>query len=84
MSTDIMANELAANSSSPSELARRKELVFEIQTAALAKRLEHTGIGRAVLGLSGGLDSTLALLVCLRTFDRDERPTPRRLGQSTV
>src|SRR5262249_5706817 len=36
---------------------------------ALAKRLEHTGVRRVTLGLSGGLDSTLALLVVDRTFD---------------
>ena len=43
--------------------------VFSIQTAGLAKRLEHVGVKRVVLGVSGGLDSTLALLVCLRTFE---------------
>jgi NAD+ synthase (glutamine-hydrolysing) len=48
--------------------------VFSIQTAGLARRLEHTGVGRLVLGLSGGLDSTLALLVCARTLDLLGRP----------
>ena len=43
--------------------------IFQIQTAGLAKRLEHTKISRVVLGLSGGLDSTLALLVAVRTFE---------------
>jgi NAD+ synthase (glutamine-hydrolysing) len=43
--------------------------IFSIQTAGLARRLEHTGLHRVVLGLSGGLDSTLALLVSARTFD---------------
>lgn len=43
--------------------------IFSIQTAALAKRLEHTGLKRAVIGISGGLDSTLALLVIAKTFD---------------
>jgi NAD+ synthetase len=43
--------------------------IFNIQTAALAKRLEHTGMKRAVIGISGGLDSTLALLVIAKTFD---------------
>jgi NAD+ synthase (glutamine-hydrolysing) len=43
--------------------------IFEIQTAGLAQRLEHTGIRKVVLGLSGGLDSTLALLVAVRTFE---------------
>lgn len=41
--------------------------IFQIQTAGLAKRLEHTGAGSCVLGISGGLDSTLALLVCVET-----------------
>lgn len=43
--------------------------IFAIQTAALAKRLEHTRTSTAVIGLSGGLDSTLALLVCVKTFE---------------
>jgi len=47
----------------------RCEEVFQIQTAGLAKRLEHTGLRRPVLGVSGGLDSTLAFLVCVRTLD---------------
>lgn len=44
--------------------------IFSIQVAGLAKRLVHTGSERVVLGISGGLDSTLALLVCVRTFDK--------------
>lgn len=51
------------------ELVRRCEEVFAIQSAGLAKRLSHTGIKSAVIGLSGGLDSTLALLVTVRAFD---------------
>lgn len=50
-------------------LDERCEEVFAIQTAGLARRLEHVGVQRVTLGLSGGLDSTLALLVCARTFD---------------
>lgn len=53
----------------PATLDERCREIFAIQTAGLAKRLEHTGVRRVLLGLSGGLDSTLALLVCLRTFD---------------
>ena len=56
----------------PSDPATRDDRcleVFSIQTAGLARRLEHVGARRVVLGLSGGLDSTLALLVCVRTFD---------------
>ncbi len=47
---------------------KRSEEVFNIQTAGLAKRFEHTGAKKAVIGISGGLDSTLALLVVLKTF----------------
>ncbi|GHT14820.1 NAD(+) synthase [Bacteroidia bacterium] len=43
--------------------------VFAIQTAGLAKRWEHTGAKSMVVGVSGGLDSTLALLVCVKTAD---------------
>lgn len=43
--------------------------VFAIQSNALATRLRNTGIRNVVLGLSGGLDSTLALLVCHRAFE---------------
>jgi NAD+ synthase (glutamine-hydrolysing) len=53
----------------PATLDERCREVFSIQTAGLARRIEHVGVKRVVLGLSGGLDSTLALLVCARTFD---------------
>ena len=53
----------------PATLDERCREVFQVQTAGLARRLEHVGLKRVVLGLSGGLDSTLALLVCARTFD---------------
>jgi len=48
--------------------------IFNIQCAGLAKRLESGNIKRAVLGLSGGLDSTLALLVVYETFKILKRP----------
>ena len=44
--------------------------IFNIQVAGLAKRLVHTNCHTVVVGVSGGLDSTLALLVCTRTFDK--------------
>ena len=44
--------------------------VLEIQSHGLAKRLQHTHCTRAILGISGGLDSTLALLAVVRTFDK--------------
>ena len=43
--------------------------VFDIQTHGLAKRLLHTGTEKVTIGVSGGLDSTLALLVTVKTFD---------------
>ena len=48
--------------------------IFNIQCAGLAKRLEATRSKRAVIGLSGGLDSTLALLVVAETFKLLKRP----------
>ncbi len=49
--------------------AERCESIFEIQAHGLAKRLQHTRSEHVVVGVSGGLDSTLALLVCARAFD---------------
>jgi NAD+ synthase (glutamine-hydrolysing) len=54
------------------ERQARCEEIFAIQTTALMKRLLHTGSQKVVLGISGGLDSTLALLVTVRAFDRLE------------
>ena len=48
--------------------------IFQIQAAGLRKRLEHTGIKTAVIGISGGLDSTLALLVCIEAFKMQNLP----------
>lgn len=50
-------------------LDERCEEIFHIQTEGLAKRIQHTHAETVVVGISGGLDSTLALLVCIRTFD---------------
>ncbi|MBR1755677.1 MAG: NAD(+) synthase [Bacteroidaceae bacterium] len=50
-------------------LDARCEEIFAIQAEGLAKRLRHTGSQTAIIGISGGLDSTLALLVCVRAFD---------------
>ena len=47
----------------------RCQEIFDIQCKGLAKRIRHTNCETAVIGISGGLDSTLALLVCTRTFD---------------
>ena len=44
--------------------------IFSIQVAGLAKRIMHTACKHLIVGISGGLDSTLALLVCVKTFDK--------------
>ena len=56
---------------------RRCEEILSIQAMGLKKRLEHTGCKDAVIGLSGGLDSTLALLVTVRAFDMLKLPRNR-------
>ncbi len=50
-------------------LKRRCEEILSIQSMGLKKRLAHTNSQKAVIGISGGLDSTLALLVTVRAFD---------------
>ncbi len=52
------------------DMAEACEEILAIQTAGLAKRLIHTNCQHVVIGISGGLDSTLALLVAVRTFDK--------------
>jgi len=52
----------------PATMDQRCREIFSIQAAGLAKRMEHTRSKKAVVGISGGLDSTLALLVCVETF----------------
>lgn len=53
----------------PLQRDSRCEEILSIQSYGLKKRMEHTGLSKAVIGVSGGLDSTLALLVTVRTFD---------------
>ena len=62
------------------ELDQRCEEIFAIQIAGLAKRLVHTNCKTVVVGISGGLDSTLALLVCVKTFDKLELPRKNIIG----
>lgn len=56
--------------SDPADRDRHCLEIFEIQAAGVAKRMEHTGAKTAVIGVSGGLDSTLALLVTMDAFDK--------------
>ena len=52
------------------ELGERCREILNIQAMGLVRRLSHTHCSRAVIGISGGLDSTLALLVTVLAFDR--------------
>lgn len=62
------------------ELDERCGEIFNIQVSGLATRLVHTGCKTVVIGISGGLDSTLALLVCVKTFDKLNIPRENILG----
>lgn len=55
--------------SNPNKRNERANEILTIQSCALARRLKHTGSKKCILGVSGGLDSTLAYLVILRSFD---------------
>ena len=77
-SVDIMSDAeptLCALSSAPfvpaeeGERGERAQLILGMQAQALARRLAHTNAKTAVIGISGGLDSTLALLAAVRAFD---------------
>lgn len=67
----------------PSDRARRDERcreVYQIQVQGLVQRMAATGIGKLVIGVSGGLDSTHALLVCAKAMDLLGRPRTDILG----
>lgn len=71
--TDQLLRAVSATPFVPGVEAERSERcreIFSLQTTALAKRLRHTGAHKAVIGVSGGLDSTLALLVTAKAFDK--------------
>ncbi len=65
---------------SDKELDGRCDGILTAQVAGLSTRLEHIGCHKAVLGVSGGLDSTLALLVTALTFDRLGLPRKDIIG----
>src|SRR5204863_2158039 len=56
--------------SNPASRNERCEEVYNIQVRGLETRLQATAINKIVIGVSGGLDSTHALLVAVRAFDR--------------
>ena len=61
----------------PADVSRRDERcheVYHMQVQALAQRLSASGVAKLVIGVSGGLDSTHALLVCAQVMDRLGRP----------
>ncbi len=70
---DLIRPQLSRTPFVPADPARRAEHcreIFSIQATGLAKRLRHTGARTITLGVSGGLDSTLALLVAAKAFDK--------------
>ena len=62
------------------QLRQRCEEIFQTQVAGMAKRLEHIGKPAPAIGVSGGLDSTLALLVACKTMDALAVPRERILA----
>ena len=72
LSLDIEKNPFVPSDNE--ELLKRAEEIINIQVYGLKKRLEHTNAKTIVLGVSGGLDSTLALLVCVKALDLLKRP----------
>ena len=65
---------------SDEEIDRRATEIINIQAAGLAQRLAATRCGKLVVGISGGLDSTLALLVATKAFDRLKLPRTGIIG----
>ncbi len=62
---------------SKEKLDERTGIILDIQSSGLKKRLKHTCAGTAVIGISGGLDSSLALLVTVKAFDALNLPRER-------
>ena len=65
---------------SSGDMAHNCEDILSVQAAGLGKRLVHTKCRTVVVGISGGLDSTLALLICVRTFDMLDIPRKNIIG----
>ncbi len=83
METTKLERQIAPSPFVPEDKAdreRRCEEILSIQAMGLKKRLEHTGCWSAVVGISGGLDSTLALLVTARAFDLLSLPREQIIG----
>ena len=65
---------------SEKEMNERCSEIFNIQISGLATRIKRTGVKTITIGVSGGLDSTLALLVCVKTFDKLNVPRSQIIG----
>ena len=65
---------------SEKEMNERCSEIFNIQISGLATRIKRTGVKTITIGISGGLDSTLALLVCVKTFDKLQIPRRQIIG----
>ncbi len=80
---DVLRRPLSQTPFVPADRAERAKHcreVFAIQSTGLARRLMHTGAQRVTIGVSGGLDSTLALLVAARAFDKLGHPRAGIVG----
>jgi len=80
---DVLRRPLSQTPFVPANLADRAKHcreIFAIQSTGLARRLLHTGAQRVTIGVSGGLDSTLALLVAARAFDKLGYPRSGIIG----
>ena len=75
-----LTRKIAAHPFIPDALDERCNEIVDIQTAGLVQRLAHTKARTAVIGISGGLDSTLALLVTVRAFDKLQLPRTGIIG----
>ena len=64
----------------PQKQKRYLEHLFDLQVQSLADRMSNTGLNKLVVGVSGGLDSTLALLVCQKALERLELPAQNLIG----
>jgi NAD+ synthase (glutamine-hydrolysing) len=83
MNADAFSRELDPHPFVPSDRSNRDERckeIFSIQTLGLVKRLRHTGSNKVIIGISGGLDSTLALLVAVKTFETIKLPLDNIIG----
>ena len=83
MAPGVLRRQVARFPYVPADASRRDERcqeVYNIQVQGLVQRLSHTGSSKLIIGISGGLDSTQALLVCAKAMDLLGRPRTDILG----